>query len=942
MSLCPDNSLPGYGILSIILSAVLLIVLVVAVLLYRRYRNEADLLSMSWMVDYRDIIQIPTDNSRHPMRGSLLTLAAVVNSPDVLNNCAEPFYGNNSAVAGASGLLRRGSQITAFSQDLKNQNSGRQLFFEVAMYKGVRVAQKRLTARIELTRDLSIELRLMKHLSHDHLTRFYGACLDSPEGDCLLLTEYCPRGSLKDILENDQLELDWMFRISLMQDIVRGMCYLHNSDIKSHGSLKSSNCVVDSRFVLKITDFGLRALRNPATCCLDNSGCEEKKTRTEVGALTRRYKNKIVSSYKWRNKNYIRNSVNSAKLRKDKPGVTDIKDGTPGSTPKRQNGSLSTECETSNCNDGNDKKSPDYWKKFLWTAPELLRMDSTKRPPEGTQKGDVYSFGIIVHEIVTRKGAFFREDFMPAKEIVEGVRRGPKNSSLGSSPGSPNPLGSVSPNNFHHNHNSGANSQQQQHMMLIRPSIVEGTEQQLTEVMNHCWSEDPNNRPDFNSLKSTVRRLNKDQESGNILDNLLSRMEQYANNLETLVEERTRDYFEEKRKCEELLYQLLPKSVASQLISGGAVAAETYDEVTVYFSDIVGFTKMSAESTPMEVVDLLNDLYSCFDSIIENFDVYKVETIGDAYMVVSGLPARNGSRHASEIARMALALLSAVDKFTIRHRPHEKLLLRIGIHTGPCVAGVVGRVMPRYCLFGDTVNTASRMESHGEPLKIHVSPFTKRLLDIMGGFLLQERGEVSMKGKPPMITYWLKGEVPVAPSTAVDTKPIEIKTDQTKFNPKNPDVNKPENLCCDLEFFSKDDDFCCEVEIHDETCLKNKNSKTVTFPGLTTPEIVCSAPGDDNIFKIKNYGANKTQQSRKEFFEDNLKQESLELQNIKIDTGQYSGACCAIGQDKRTEDEVNFAETHSILKNKISLNNNNNNLKKAQVKDESARPLLDK
>lgn len=193
-----------------------------------------------------------------------------------------------------------------------------------------------------------------------------------------------------------------------------------------------------------------------------------------------------------------------------------------------------------------------------------------------------------------------------------------------------------------------------------------------------------------------------------------------------------------------------------------------------------------------------------------------------------------------------------------------------------------------------------------------------------------------------MITYWLKGEVPVAPSTAVDTKPIEIKTDQTKFNPKNPDVNKPENLCCDLEFFSKDDDFCCEVEIHDETCLKNKNSKTVTFPGLTTPEIVCSAPGDDNIFKIKNYGANKTQQSRKEFFEDNLKQESLELQNIKIDTGQYSGACCAIGQDKRTEDEVNFAETHSILKNKISLNNNNNNLKKAQVKDESARPLLDK
>ncbi|GBP98264.1 Atrial natriuretic peptide receptor 1 [Eumeta japonica] len=154
----------------------------------------------------------------------------------------------------------------------------------------------------------------------------------------------------------------------------------------------------------------------------------------------------------------------------------------------------------------------------------------------------------------------------------------------------------------------------------------------------------------------------RDNETGNIVD-LLKRMEQYANNLEELVEERTQDYIEEKKKY------------------------------------IVGFTAISAESTPMQVVQFLNDLYTCFDSIVENYDVYKVETIGDAYMVVSGLPIRNGNQHAREIARLALALLEAVHNFKIHHRPNDRLKLRIGLHTGACVAGVVGLKMPRYCLW---------------------------------------------------------------------------------------------------------------------------------------------------------------------------------------------------------------------------------------------------
>lgn len=154
----------------------------------------------------------------------------------------------------------------------------------------------------------------------------------------------------------------------------------------------------------------------------------------------------------------------------------------------------------------------------------------------------------------------------------------------------------------------------------------------------------------------------------------------------------------------------------------------------------------------------LNDLYTCFDSVIEGFDVYKVETIGDAYMVVSGLPVRNGIMNAREIARMSLALLKQVLSFKIRHRPGEQLNLRIGIHTGPCAAGVVGLKMPRYCLFGDTVNTASRMESNGMPLKIHVSSSTKEVLDRFKTFQMELRGEVEMKGKGKQVTYWLLGE----------------------------------------------------------------------------------------------------------------------------------------------------------------------------------------
>ncbi|KAL3268643.1 hypothetical protein HHI36_007747 [Cryptolaemus montrouzieri] len=279
----------------------------------------------------------------------------------------------------------------------------------------------------------------------------------------------------------------------------------------------------------------------------------------------------------------------------------------------------------------------------------------------------------------------------------------------------------------------------------------------IRDCLKDCWQENPEDRPDFKSIRIKLRPLRKGMKH-NIFDNMMAVMEKYANNLEALVDERTDQLQEEKRKTESLLYEMLPRTVADQLKRGHKVEAECFDCVTIYFSDIVGFTSMSAESTPLQVVDFLNDLYTCFDSIIENYDVYKVETIGDAYMVVSGLPIKNDNQHAAEIATMSLHLLSTVSKFTIRHRQKEKLLLRIGIHSGPVCAGVVGLKMPRYCLFGDTVNTASRMESTGMPLKIHCSKQCRDLLEIVGGYHLVERGMISLKGKGDHKTFWLLGE----------------------------------------------------------------------------------------------------------------------------------------------------------------------------------------
>merc|ERR1712080_649035 len=239
---------------------------------------------------------------------------------------------------------------------------------------------------------------------------------------------------------------------------------------------------------------------------------------------------------------------------------------------------------------------------------------------------------------------------------------------------------------------------------------------------------------------------------------LISRLEHYSSNLEDMVTKRTRQLEEESQRTEDLVSRLLPKAVAEKLKQGISVVPENYEAVTIYFSDIVGFTTIAKASTPLEVVAFLNNMYTLFDSISAKHDVYKVETIGDAYMIVSGLPDRNGDQHAGEICTTALELMSGIATLQIPHLEDMKVELRSGVHTGNVVAGVVGVKMPRYCLFGESVQIASSMESGGIPSRIQVSGTTEKILKRLGGYRTEYRHEVENDLCGVLSTFWLNGK----------------------------------------------------------------------------------------------------------------------------------------------------------------------------------------
>lgn len=209
----------------------------------------------------------------------------------------------------------------------------------------------------------------------------------------------------------------------------------------------------------------------------------------------------------------------------------------------------------------------------------------------------------------------------------------------------------------------------------------------------------------------------------------------------------------EHERSERLLTNVLPVPIAARLKDQQAVIADGVAGASVLFADIVGFTSLSAQLPPARVVAMLDDVFSRLDALVDAFGLEKIKTIGDAYMVAAGVPTPRPD-HAPALARFALAAREAMAEYN--RTSEARLALRIGINSGPMVAGVIGRRRFLYDLWGDAVNTASRMESHGLPGQIQISDATR---DLLGEeFVCTERGIIDVKGKGPTHTWFLERE----------------------------------------------------------------------------------------------------------------------------------------------------------------------------------------
>ncbi|GKY96362.1 hypothetical protein MPSEU_000595800 [Mayamaea pseudoterrestris] len=319
----------------------------------------------------------------------------------------------------------------------------------------------------------------------------------------------------------------------------------------------------------------------------------------------------------------------------------------------------------------------------FWMAPELLRKESTN-----TAATDVYSFGIILYEVYSRRDPYEGED---PKTVIMGVI---------------------------------------DDSVQKRPPVPKSMCDQVKQLMIDCLDDSPMLRPSFEELDTRLKRVNAEKVNVD------------GSNTKSSVS----------------LFDIFPRHIAEALRDGRPVEAEHRDVVTIFFSDIVGFTDISATLDPRKVASMLGRLYTKFDNLSQTHEVFKLETIGDAYVAVTNLVKDQPNDHARRIAEFAIDAIVAANETLIDDENPSKgyVNIRVGFHCGPVVADVVGTSNMRYCLFGDAVNTASRMESNSRENRIHCSDAAAKILkEQCPDMRLQNRGKIKIKGKGEMRTWWV-------------------------------------------------------------------------------------------------------------------------------------------------------------------------------------------
>jgi len=338
----------------------------------------------------------------------------------------------------------------------------------------------------------------------------------------------------------------------------------------------------------------------------------------------------------------------------------------------------------------------------LWMAPELLRGES-----DNTAASDIYSFGIILYEIYSREDPYEGENL---SKVLCNVA---------------DPI------------------------INKRPPIPPAMPQKVSDIMKECVDGDQHARPTFEELDLRLKRLNTDNvEPGTIY---------------TMDTRKSRVYSLKRRlnSAESLLNNVFPPHIVNALQEGRKIEQESHECVTIFFCDIVGFTTISQFATPQKVCKMLDRLYHRFDELSLKHDIFKIETIGDAYMAITNLVKDQKNDHVKRMADFSRDTIQAASETLIDEDDFSKgfIELRVGFHSGPVIADVIGSRLPKYGVFGDTVNTASRMESNSETGCIHCSETSAKLLIKQDPKMsLISRGNIRIKGKGEMHTYWVGRE----------------------------------------------------------------------------------------------------------------------------------------------------------------------------------------